>query len=167
MRSGPGEQPTTAESNGSRPAAFSSSNGCDHCGRPWTYMGCPDEELQMFVQTSVGSRLPAAGSGNTKRKSTWMSPDHRSATQVRQSARGEDITGSSPVVGAARFMAVMYRVRRLFLTCILFLLESRCPSVRGCPRCGLFVNHKDGCKQTTQSRNVTTRHQAITAMQEK
>ncbi len=24
--------------------------------------------------------------------------------------------------------------------------QSRCPSVRGCPRCGIFINHKDGYK---------------------
>ena len=58
-----------------------SSNGYDHWGRPWTYMGYPDEGLQVFMKVSTGrhgrhigrlfrrrTSLPAAGSGNTKRK---------------------------------------------------------------------------------------------------
>ncbi len=114
-------------------------------------MDCPAGGLQVFMQTSIGRRggrilrlfrgqtsLPVTGNGNTKRKHRW--------TSISQSVR--------------------LRVRGLFLTCILFLLESRCPSVRGCPQCETLINHKDGCKQVTKSWHVTTRHQAITTIQE-
>ena len=104
------------------------SNGYDHRGRPWTYMGCPDKGLQVFMKTSIGRRgrhicglfrkrtsPPAAGNGNTKRKHFW--------TSISQLVR--------------------FRVHGLFLTCILFLPGLRCPSIRGCPQCGPLINHKD------------------------
>ncbi len=108
---------------------------------------------------------PATGNGNTRRKQHLDAAGPAVSYSNPQSVGGEDVTGSSSVVVAARFMEVRYRVRGLFLTCILFLLESRCPSVRGYPNCGIFINHKDGCKQMTKSRNVRARHQAITTMQ--
>ncbi len=77
----PAKEPGTAKSVDTRPAVFSRSNGYDNWGRPWTYMGCPDELLQVFMKTSNGrgdgrlcrlSRrrrtLPATGNGNTKKK---------------------------------------------------------------------------------------------------
>ena len=42
-------------------------------------------------------------------------------------------------------MEVRFRVRGLF-PILSFLLGSGCPSVCGCLRCGICINHRDGCK---------------------
>ncbi len=112
---------------------LSSLGGQDHWCKPWAYMDCPASGLQVFMLTSIGrpggrivrlfkrQQVYQRQEAEIQRgNSTWMSPDQRSATQIRQSARGEDVIGFSPVVGAAIFMAVRYRVHGLFLTSILF-----------------------------------------------
>ncbi len=38
--------------------------------------------------------------------------------------------------------------------------------MRGCPDCGRFVNHNDGCKHMIYYGSTTMRHQSITAMHE-
>ena len=36
--------------------------------------------------------------------------------------------------------------------------------MRGCPKCGMLINHDDGCKHMLCYGSTTMRHQSITAM---
>ena len=103
-------------------------------GRKWKYK----EETALGSRSAAGPVSRLHKSGNLREEKVSLA-HHRLLT-------------------SARFMEVRFRVRRLFLTCILFLLDSRCPSVRGCPHCGILTNHKNGCKQMTKPQHVTTRH---------
>ncbi len=85
------------------------------------------------------------------------------ATQVQQSARGKDGINSSLVAGVAGLVKVRLRVHGSLLT-LSFLPGLRCPSMRGCPNCGMLINHDDGCKHMICYGSTTMRHQSITAM---
>ncbi len=127
-------------------------------GRPWSDVNCPYEGLEMFMTISTGwygrrsSHSPGSGS-----------VAGRNQAHVCCRLSWADVTGFPSVVCAARSMEVRHGVRGLFLI-LSFMHGSSDPPVRGCPDCGRFINHDDGCKHMICYGNTTLRYQGVTAM---